>query len=93
MNQTGMELQKKIVVALARGIHGPWERIVVNYEMQEEDGGLTEDRRGFSIASDGAGGYRTMVWCAGEAERLRALKTATARCSRIASASRPPTTL
>jgi len=58
MNQTTMELQKKIVVALARGIHGPWERIVVNYEMQEEDGGVTEDRRGFSIAPDGSGGFR-----------------------------------
>lgn len=58
MNQTAMDLQKKIVVALARGVDDAWERIVVNYEMQEEDGGVTEDRRGFYIASDGSGGFR-----------------------------------
>jgi hypothetical protein len=57
MNQTAMDLQKKIVVALARGIDAPWERIVVNYEMQAEDGGLTEDRRGFYVAPDGVGGF------------------------------------
>jgi hypothetical protein len=58
MDQTAVDLQKKIVGALARSIDGAWERIVVNYEMQEEDGGLTEDRRGFYITPDAAGGYR-----------------------------------
>lgn len=43
MNQQAMELQKAIAVMLARGVAEPWERIVVNYEMQEEDGALTED--------------------------------------------------
>jgi hypothetical protein len=57
MNQTAMDLQKNIVVALARSIKDPWERIVVNYEVQEEDGGLTEDRRGFYIGPDGAGDF------------------------------------
>jgi hypothetical protein len=58
MNQTIMDLQKAIVAGLARGIPGAWERIVVNYEMQEEDGGLTEDRRAFYIAKDAAGNLR-----------------------------------
>jgi hypothetical protein len=50
-----MNLQKAIVTALARAIPDAWERIVVNYEMQEEDGGLTEDRPGFYIAKDPTG--------------------------------------
>jgi hypothetical protein len=58
MNETIMNLQKAIVAALARGIPDAWERIVVNYEMQEEDGGLTEDRRGFYITKDPAGNLR-----------------------------------
>ena len=58
MNKTAMELQKNIVVALASTIDAPWERIVVNYEIQEEDAGLTEDRRGFTIIPDGAGDFR-----------------------------------
>lgn len=76
MNDTAMELQKKIVVALARSVSEPWERIVVNYEMQEEDGGLTEDRRGFSIATDGAGGYRkaTLTFDATAKDLFRALQ-------------------
>ncbi len=53
-----MNLQKAIVAALARGIPDAWERIVVNYEMQEEDGGLTEDRRGFYIAKGPTGELR-----------------------------------
>jgi hypothetical protein len=47
-----MDLQKAIVIALARDISGGWERIVVNYEIQEEDGGLIEDRLGFYISQD-----------------------------------------
>jgi hypothetical protein len=50
-----MDLQEAIVVTLARDISGEWERIVVNYEMQEEDGGLVEDRPGkfrFSFSYD-----------------------------------------
>jgi hypothetical protein len=35
MSETVMNLQKAIVTALARGIPDAWERIVVNYEMQE----------------------------------------------------------
>jgi hypothetical protein len=58
MSQTVMNLQKAIVTALARGIPDAWERIVVNYEMQEEDGGLTEDRLGFYIAKDPTGDLR-----------------------------------
>jgi hypothetical protein len=58
MNETTMNLQKAIVTALARDIADGWERIVVNYEMQEEDGGLTEDRLGFYIAKDPAGDFR-----------------------------------
>jgi hypothetical protein len=58
MNETTMNLQKAIVTALAREIPDAWERIVVNYEMQEEDGGLTEDRLGFYIEKDAAGNLR-----------------------------------
>ena len=58
MNKTAMELQKNIVVALASTIDAPWKRIVVNYEIQEEDGSLIEDRRGFTIIPDGAGDFR-----------------------------------
>ena len=58
MNETTMNLQKAIVTALAHAIPGAWERIVVNYEMQEEHGGLTEDRLGFYIAKDPTGNLR-----------------------------------
>jgi Protein of unknown function, DUF600 len=58
MNETTMNLQRAIVTALARDLPDAWERIVVNYEIQEEDGGLTEDRLGFYIAKDAAGGFR-----------------------------------
>jgi Protein of unknown function, DUF600 len=58
MSETVMNLQKAIVTALARGIPDAWERIVVNYEMQEEDDGLTEDRLGFYIAKDPTGELR-----------------------------------
>jgi hypothetical protein len=37
MNQAVMDLQNAIVVTLARDISGEWERIVVNYEMQEKE--------------------------------------------------------
>ena len=50
MNQAAMHLQEAIVAALVRDISGGWERIVVNYEMQEDDGGLVEERRGFYIS-------------------------------------------
>ena len=53
-----MNLQKAIVTALARDIPDAWERIVVNYEMEEEDDGLTEDRLGFYIAKDAVAGLR-----------------------------------
>jgi hypothetical protein len=53
-----MDLQRAIVMALARDIPEAWERIVVNYEMQEEGGGVTEDRLGFYIAKDAAGSLR-----------------------------------
>jgi hypothetical protein len=52
MNRAAMDLQKAIVTTLIRDITGGWERIVVNYEMQEEDGGLVEDRLGFYISQD-----------------------------------------
>jgi hypothetical protein len=52
MNQTAMDLQKAIVVTLARDIPGNWERFVVNYEVQEEYGGLVENRIGFYIFQD-----------------------------------------
>lgn len=52
MNQSAMDLQEAIVVTLARDISGEWERIVVNYEMQEDDGGLVEDRLGLYISRD-----------------------------------------
>ena len=58
MNKTVMDLQKTIVVAIAGTIDAPWERIVANYELQDEDNGLTEDRLGFYIVSDGTGGFR-----------------------------------
>ncbi len=58
MDQATINLQEAIVTTLARGIPGAWERIVVNYEMQEEDGGLTEDRRGFYITKDATGDFR-----------------------------------
>lgn len=58
MSETVMNLQKAIVSALARSIPDAWERIVVNYEMQEEDGGLTEDRLGFYIAKGSTGDLR-----------------------------------
>ena len=76
MNQTAMDLQKKIVSALAHSIDGAWERIMVNYEMQEEDGGLTEDRRGFYIVLDGAGGYRKvgLVFDSAVKDLFRALR-------------------
>jgi hypothetical protein len=47
-----MHLQEAIVAALVRDISGGWERIVVNYEMQEDDGGLVEERRGLYISQD-----------------------------------------
>ena len=52
MNQAAMHLQEAIVAALVRDISGGWERIVVNYEMQEDDGGLVEERRGLYISQD-----------------------------------------
>jgi hypothetical protein len=58
MNKTAMDLQKSIVVAIAGTIDPHWERIVVNYEIQDGDGGLTEDRLGFYIVSDGTGDFR-----------------------------------
>jgi Protein of unknown function, DUF600 len=58
MNKTAMDLQKTIVVAIAGALDAHWERIVVNYEIQDKDGGLTEDRRGFYIVSDGSGDVR-----------------------------------
>jgi hypothetical protein len=57
MNQASIDVQKAIVIALSRGPGEPWERIVVNYEMQEEDGGLTEDRLGFCISKDPSGQF------------------------------------
>jgi hypothetical protein len=57
MNNAVMEVQKKIVAALSRTIGAQWEWTVVNCEMQEEDGGPTEDRRGFYITPDGTGGF------------------------------------
>src|SRR5215475_1102318 len=58
MNQTMVDLQKAIVAALVRGNGEDWERIVVNYEMQEENGGLIEDRLGFYIVKDRWGEFR-----------------------------------
>jgi hypothetical protein len=58
MNETIMNLQKAIVWALARTIPDAWERIVVNYEMQEEDGGLVGDRLGLYISKAPAGNLR-----------------------------------
>jgi len=53
-----MNLQKAIVTPLTRGIPDAWERIVVNYEMQEEDDGSTEDRLGLYIAKGPTGDLR-----------------------------------
>jgi len=58
MNPRAIELQKQIVIVIAGGIADAWERIVVNYEMADEDGGLTEDRTGFYIAADSSGELR-----------------------------------
>jgi len=52
MSKAPMELQHKIVVLLIRSVDDSWERIVVNYEIQEEDGGLIEDRLVFYMARD-----------------------------------------
>jgi hypothetical protein len=60
MNQTVQDLRKAIIVALAGAIAEQWERIVVNYEMQEEYGGLTEDRLGFYILKDPSGEFHEL---------------------------------
>jgi hypothetical protein len=52
MNRDAIDLQEAIVTTLIHDIPDAWERIVVNYEMQEEDGGLVEDRLGFYISHD-----------------------------------------
>jgi hypothetical protein len=52
VDQAAVDLQKAIVAALIGGTAGEWLRIVVNYEVQEDDGGLIEDRLGFYIAED-----------------------------------------
>lgn len=58
MNPTIVRLQEAIVTALAGTIPEPWERIVVNYEMQEKETGLAHDRLAFYIARDAAGNFR-----------------------------------
>jgi len=56
MNETIMRLQEAIVTSLARAIPQAWERIVVNYEMEEQEGGaIIHNRLGFYIAKDAGG--------------------------------------
>jgi hypothetical protein len=54
-------LQQEIVVGLIRSIDDRWERIVVNYEIQEEDGGLIEARLAFYVARDETGRFREVT--------------------------------
>ena len=52
VNRTPSKLHQEIVVVWIRSIDDCWERIVVNHEIQEEDGGLIEDRLVFYMARD-----------------------------------------
>lgn len=58
MNDTIMDLQRAIVTALAGAIPERWERIVVNYEMLETEGGMAHDRLAFYITTGPAGDLR-----------------------------------
>lgn len=58
MNPTIMRLQEAIVTALVGTVSERWERIVVNYEMLEKDGGVAHDRLAFYITRDAAGDFR-----------------------------------
>ena len=52
MDQAIIELQKTIVATIVSGMAGVWGRIVVSYEMQEEDGGLIEASRTAALRGD-----------------------------------------
>jgi hypothetical protein len=57
MTPRTLELQKAIAQAVVNAIREPWERIVVNFEMEQTDEGRVIDYRAFYISATKDGDF------------------------------------